>query len=98
MNLMKLMRVIKAPIISEKASSSGSQVYQQIVFRVNKGSTKMEVKQAVEYLFSVEVMNVNTVNIKGKKKKYHQRLGCKNDMKKAYVTLKKGFQIGLTSP
>ena len=89
---MELTDVIIAPILSEKShiGSSGG-VY---VFKVDKRATKTEIKQAVEKIFKVDVIKINTARLKGKLKgRYHFRKGHRPDWKKAYVTLKKGQNI-----
>lgn len=94
MNQERLLKVIKAPHISEKstiiAESAG-----QYVFKVFPDATKPEIKAAVEALFEVKVDAVRVVNIKGKQKRHGQRFGRRNDIRKAYVTLKEGQEIDL---
>lgn len=89
---MELSDVIVAPILSEKSHIGSSDgIY---IFRVNPRATKTEIKQAVEKFFSVNVVSVNTANVKGKLKgRYHFRKGHRASWKKAYVTLKKGQNI-----
>ena len=57
------------------------------------GATKDEIKKAVETLFEVSVVSVSTLNVKGKTKRFGQRMGRRSDWKKAYVTLAEGQQI-----
>ena len=68
-----------------------------MTFRVAKDATKPEVKQAVEALFDVKVKAVNTLNQKGKIKRFRGRLGKRNDVKKAIVTLEEGQMIDVTT-
>lgn len=90
MNAERLMKVIRAPIISEKATMVGEK-YRQVVFEVLADATKAEIKAAVELLFKeqkVEVAAVNVVNLKGKQKRHGRFEGRRRDVKKAYVSLK----------
>ena len=90
MNTERLMKVIRAPIISEKATMVGEK-NRQVVFEVLADSTKAEIKAAVELLFKeqkVEVAAVNVVNLKGKQKRHGRFEGRRRDVKKAYVSLK----------
>lgn len=90
MNQERLMKVIRAPIISEKATMVGEK-NRQIVFEVMADATKAEIKAAVELLFKeqkVEVAAVNVVNVKGKEKRHGRFIGRRRDVKKAYVSLK----------
>jgi large subunit ribosomal protein L23 len=90
MNQERLMKVIRAPIISEKATMVGEK-NRQIVFEVLADATKAEIKAAVELLFKeqkVEVSAVNVVNVKGKEKRHGRFVGRRRDVKKAYVSLK----------
>jgi large subunit ribosomal protein L23 len=84
------MKVILAPVISEKATMVGEQ-RRQVVFEVLPDATKAEIKAAVELLFKdqkVEVGAVNVVNVKGKEKRHGRFIGRRKGIKKAYVSLK----------
>jgi large subunit ribosomal protein L23 len=86
----RLMTIIRAPIISEKATMVGEK-NRQVVFEVLADATKAEIKAAVELLFKeqkVEVSAVNVVNVKGKQKRHGRFEGRRRDVKKAYVSLK----------
>ena len=90
MNQERLMKVIVAPVISEKATMVG-ELRRQIVFEVLPDATKAEIKAAVELLFKeqkVEVAAVNVVNVKGKEKRHGRFIGRRKNVKKAYVSLK----------
>ena len=90
MNQERLMKVIVAPVISEKATLVG-EMHRQVVFEVLPDATKAEIKAAVELLFKeqkVEVSAVNVVNVKGKEKRHGRFMGRRKDVKKAYVSLK----------
>jgi large subunit ribosomal protein L23 len=90
MNQERLMKVILAPVISEKATLVG-ETRRQVVFEVLPDATKAEIKAAVELLFKeqkVEVSAVNVVNVKGKEKRHGRFIGKRKSIKKAYVSLK----------
>ena len=90
MNQERLMKVILAPVISEKATMVG-ELRRQVVFEVLPDATKAEIKAAVELLFKeqkVEVSAVNVVNVKGKEKRHGRFVGRRKTVKKAYVSLK----------
>jgi large subunit ribosomal protein L23 len=88
----RLMKVLVAPHISEKSTIVADR-NRQFVFQVLKDASKAEVKQAVEHLFKVEVEAVRVCNAKGKLKRFGQMFGRRAGSKKAYVTLKPGFDI-----
>ena len=89
MNTERLMMVIVAPVISEKATLVGEK-HKQVVFEVVPDATKAEIKAAVELLFKeqkVQVGAVNVVNVKGKEKRHGRFVGRRKAIKKAYVSL-----------
>ncbi|MFT5543204.1 MAG: large subunit ribosomal protein L23 [Glaciecola sp.] len=92
MNEERLLKVILAPHVSEKATMS-AEANNTVVFKVLKDANKAEVKAAVEKLFDVEVNSVRTVVCKGKTKRAGQSFGKRSDWKKAYVLLKEGQEI-----
>jgi large subunit ribosomal protein L23 len=92
MNKERVMKVLLAPHVSEKSTLVADQ-NRQFVFKVLKDASKTEVKQAVEHLFNVEVAAVRVCNTQGKLKRFGQKLGRRSGSKKAYVTLKPGFDI-----
>jgi large subunit ribosomal protein L23 len=92
MNEERVMKVLLGPVVSEKAAAAAD-VNRQYVFRVVPDATKREIGRAVESLFSVEVDQVQVVNVKGKRKRFGQRFGKRNDWRKAYVRLKAGHEI-----
>jgi large subunit ribosomal protein L23 len=99
MNKEYLMRIIKAPLISEK-STWVSDNFGQYVFKVVNEATKLEVKQAIELLFNVKVAGVQTSNTKSKLKRSGRIMGKRPGWKKAYVKLMAGHKIdfsGLTA-
>lgn len=92
MNQERIMKVLLAPHISEKGSMAAEKG-NQVVFRVAKDASKPEIKAAVEQLFEVKVDSVRVLNNKGKTKRFGQRVGRRNDWKKAYVKLEAGQDI-----
>jgi large subunit ribosomal protein L23 len=87
--------VLRAPVITEKATMLGE--HNQYVFRVAPVATKPEIKAAVEGLFGVSVLAVNTLVQKGKTKRFKGRPGQRSDVKKAIVKLAPGQTIDLTA-
>ena len=85
-------QVIKRPLITEK-SMRGNEEHNTVVFQVDCKANKLLIKQAIEALFQVKVLEVNTLNVRGKKKRVRMREGRKPDWKKAYVTLREGDTI-----
>ena len=92
MNQQRLMQVLLAPQISEKATYVADK-NEQVVFRVASDATKPEVKAAVELMFKVEVESVQTVNQRGKEKRFGKSIGRRDHIKKAYVSLKMGQEL-----
>ena len=85
--------IIKAPIITEKSSELAAN--NVITFSVDVRANKTQIKQAIEKIFDVKVENVNTVNVKPKKKRVGSYVGKTNKVKKAIVKLKEGSSIEL---
>ncbi|MDD4963173.1 MAG: 50S ribosomal protein L23 [Gallionella sp.] len=88
----RLMKVLLAPQISEKATYVAEK-NEQVIFRVATNATKPEVKAAVEMMFKVAVASVQIANVKGKVKRTGRFVGRRNNWKKAYVCLVSGQQI-----
>lgn len=88
---MELIKVLKQPIISEKAFSMNENG--KYVFLVNPKATKAEITKAVEKAFSVHVVSVNVIVVKGKIKRFGKIFGKRSDYKKAIVTVKSGESI-----
>lgn len=91
MNKERLMKVLLAPVVSEKSANAGEA--SQVVFKVVPDATKPEIKHAVELMFDVNVEQVRVVNVKGKNKRFGVLKGRRKDWKKAYVRLKEGQDI-----
>lgn len=96
MNAERIYKVVLGPHISEKAANS-AESGNQVVFKVATDATKLEIKKAVEKLFSVKVEGVSTLNVKGKSKRNRFGLVRKSDWKKAYVRLAEGQDIDFSS-
>ena len=88
----RLMTVLLAPVVSEKATFVGDK-HDQVVFRVAQDATKPEVKAAVELMFKVEVDSVQISNVRGKEKRFGRFVGRRRQWKKACVCLKPGQEI-----
>lgn len=86
--------IIKAPIITEKTASI-SQDGQSYVFKVDVKANKTEIKQAIEKIFNVKVLEVRTINVKPKKKRVGKYTGMTSKYKKAIVKLAEGSSIEL---
>ncbi len=87
--------IIRSPVITEKATTASEQ--DKVVFIVDKSATKPEIKRAVEDLFEVKVKAVNTLNRKGKNKRFRGIAGRQSDTKRAIVTLAEGQSIDVTT-
>jgi len=87
--------VLRSPVITEKATMASE--HNQVMFNVERSATKPQIKQAVERLFTVKVKAVNTLNRKGKVKRFKGRIGKQGDFKRAIVTLEEGHAIDITT-
>jgi large subunit ribosomal protein L23 len=91
----RMYQTILSPLVTEKATALSEQ--NQVVFKVLLEATKPEIKAAVEGLFDVKVLAVNTLVVKGKAKRFRGRPGQRSDWKKAMVRLAEGQSIDLTA-
>ena len=82
------------PVLTEKTSMLTGEV-QTVTFRVDRKATKVDIKEAIERIFSVSVASVRTVNYVGKPKQTAKSRGIRAAFKKAYVTLKEGQRLDL---
>jgi large subunit ribosomal protein L23 len=89
---MDIYRIIKEPHIAEKANLV-KEKYNQITLKVDKRANKIEIKSAVEKIFKKKVLEVNTMQIEGKKRRVGRNIGKKIDWKKAIVKLAPGENI-----
>jgi large subunit ribosomal protein L23 len=87
--------VILAPVITEKSSAASDA--NQVVFKVRRDASKPEIKTAIEKLFGVTVLQVNTLTRKGKTKRFRGIKGRQQDVKKAIVRLAEGDKIDVTT-
>ncbi len=92
MNQERLMKILLAPHVSEKAERAADK-HNQVVFKVVSDATKPEIKSAVELMFEVKVKRVTLSNVKGKKKRFGALKGRRSNWKKAYVALTEGQEI-----
>ncbi|WP_309680536.1 50S ribosomal protein L23 [Polaromonas sp.] len=90
----RLMQVLVAPIVSEKATMIAEKS-NSVTFKVLQDATKFEIKAAVQLMFKVDVQSVAVLNIKGKTKRFGKSVGRRDNLRKAYVTLKPGQELNL---
>jgi len=88
------MQVLVAPIVSEKATMIADKT-NAVTFKVLQDATKFEIKAAVQLMFKVDVQSVAVLNIKGKTKRFGKSIGRRDNIRKAYVTLKPGQELNL---
>jgi len=92
----KSLQSVLSPHVTEKATMVADKL-NQVVFKVRKTATKMQVKEAIESMFKVDVKAVNLLNVKGKTKKASRNtMGKRSDWKKAYVSIQAGQEINFT--
>jgi large subunit ribosomal protein L23 len=91
----RMYQTILSPVVTEKATLNNERG--QVTFKVALHATKPEIKAAVEGLFGVKVVAVNTMVVKGKRKRFRGRPGQRSDWKKAVVRLAEGQSIDLTT-
>ncbi len=85
-------QIVRRPLITEKGMHYNEQ-QNTVIFQVDPRANKLQIKQALETLFQVKVLHVNTLNMQGKKRRVRTREGKRPDWKKAYVTLREGDRI-----
>ena len=95
MSALQAYDVILSPVITEKSSAASESNH--VVFRVRLDATKPQIKDAVEKLFGVKVLAVNTLTRKGKTKRFRGIEGRQTDVKKAVVKLAEGERIDVTT-
>ena len=86
--------IIIAPVVTEKSANLSADG-KKVVFKVAKEANKVQIKQAIEKIFNVKVTNVNTVNVRPKKKRVGRYEGATKAYKKAYITLAEGSKLDL---
>jgi len=95
MKKFNLLDTIVSPVITEKATTLSE--FNKMVFRVHKGASKNSIKKSIEKIFKVNVIKINTINLKGKTKLVRGKKSSRPSYKKAIVTLKKGQSIDLAT-
>ena len=95
MNKLSAYDIVRNPVVTEKSTMASE--YNQVVFDVAIDASKTDIKTAVEQLFSVKVKAVNTLVRKGKVKRFRGKVGVRNDVKKAVVTLVDGQSIDIST-
>ncbi len=86
---------ILSPLITEKSTLLSE--YNKVIFKVPLEAAKPAIKEAVEALFKVTVTKVNTIQVKGKTKRFRGKLGQRSGFKKAIVTLEEGQSVDITT-
>jgi large subunit ribosomal protein L23 len=86
---------IISPNVTEKSTALSD--FNKVVFKVDKGANKKSIIRSIEKIFKVNVIKINTINIKGKNKLVKNKKSFKPGYKKAVVTLKKGQSIDLAT-
>ena len=86
---------IISPTVTEKSTSLSE--FNKVVFKVHRGANKNAIKKNIEKIFKVNVIKINTINLKGKSKIVRNKKAYKSGYKKAIVTLKKGQSIDLAT-
>jgi len=87
--------VIVKPVVTEKSTAAAEQ--NKVTFKISPTATKKDVKAAVESIFKVEVLKVNTINVEGKVKSFRGKKGQRSDFRKAIVTLAAGQTIDVAA-
>jgi large subunit ribosomal protein L23 len=89
---MDIYNVIKEPHIAEKGNLQ-KESFNQVTFKVDRRANKVEIKKAVERMFKTKVLDVKTMNLKGKKRRVGRNIGKRSDWKKAIVRLAPGEKL-----
>lgn len=87
--------IILAPVVTEKTTGI-TEDGNKVVFKVAKDANKVQIRQAVEEAFNVKVSNVNTINVRPKKKRVGRYTGATKAYKKAIITLAEGSKLDLS--
>ena len=95
MKKFNLLDTIISPTVTEKATYLSE--FNKVVFKVQKNASKFSIKKSVEKIFKVNVIKINTINLKSKSKMVRGKKSYKTGYKKAIVTLKKGQMIDLAT-
>ena len=95
MKKFNILDTIVSPVITEKATTLSE--FNKMVFKVHQGASKNSIKKSIEKIFKVNVIKINTINLKGKTKLVKGKKSSRPGYKKAIVTLKKGQSIDLAT-
>tara|TARA_Y100000590_G_scaffold311003_1_gene351369 strand:+ start:2372 stop:2665 length:294 start_codon:yes stop_codon:yes gene_type:complete len=95
MKKFNILDTILSPNVTEKSTSLSE--FNKVVFKVHKGASKYSIKKSIEKIFKVNVIKINTINLKSKSKIVRGKKSFKSGYKKAIVTLKKGQNIDLAT-
>ena len=95
MKKFNLLDTIVSPAVTEKATALSE--FNKMVFKVHKGASKKSIKKSIEKIFKVNVIKINTINLKGKTKLVKGKKTSRPGYKKAIVTLKKGQSVDLAT-
>ena len=95
MKKFNILDTIISPNVTEKSTSLSE--FNKVVFKVHDGASKVSIKKNIEKIFKVNVIKINTINIKGKNKLVRNKKAFKSGYKKAIITLKKGQSIDLST-
>jgi large subunit ribosomal protein L23 len=90
----ELYKVLEKPLVTEKSTQALAET-NRVSFKVKRGANKRQIKEAVEQIFSVTVLDVNTLVVKGKNRRFGRSLGATKAWKKAIVRLEKGDKIDI---
>ncbi len=85
-------RILEKPLITEKSTMMQEQG-NRVMFQVKRSANKMQIKEAVQSIFNVTVLDVNTINVKPKSRRMGRHVGLTKAWKKAIVLLKEGDRI-----
>jgi len=95
MKKFNMLDIIISPNVTEKSTSLSE--HNKVVFKVHRGANKKNIKKSIEKIFKVNVVKINTINLKGKNKIMRGKKSFKPGYKKAIITLKKGQSIDLAT-
>lgn len=90
----RLYQILEKPLVTEKSSLALAET-NRVSFRVRRFANKLQIKEAVEKIFSVTVLDVHTLIVKGKRKRFGRQMGMSKDWKKAILRLKEGDKIDI---
>lgn len=86
-------QIVKRPIVLTEKGSDMRERMNQLIFEVDRDANKIQIKSAIQTLFNVTVLDVNTMIVRGRMRRMGKTYGKTQNWKKAIVTLKKGDKI-----